>query len=461
MQHDDVSMYVRAGFAPSNPEFRRLTVACAEAALRSDGAFALAGEAARAAIALRGQRQDNEQEVDLHGLSATEARVAVLSVLSSIQVRVVCLFLHACADAYEAAMLQRVYFGCMTLCDQRLKTSWCQSYCVRGLRSNGAKTHLSSVLQESHRRGEQPAGDLVIITGAGQHSAPEEGPKLRATVERLLAALHLPAGIQNRPGLMAGPAPAAAEANARLYNAGSIQEHSLVDGVFSPGSRRRQQLVAFKFPGARNRHLNTHRQANGRDAERHAVALPASTAEPTAASLQAAVAGSSGDDSAGQPLAGPWSRSEAARLLTEAILLDWTTPWQAGIARGADRRAGGRGSWAAAGGVRSRVAETTARLGTDWLSAAAARHGHPPANLFAPADSGVEALSGPADAAWRASGAQKSANIDAPSPAGPEAMSTRAASLPGTQNAGRLVIAHDALVAWLESKRLRTPTQET
>ena len=76
-----------AGFAPSNREFRRLTVACAEAALRSDGAFAAAGDAARAAVALRGQQQAGEQQVDLHGLSATEARVAVLSVLSSIQVR--------------------------------------------------------------------------------------------------------------------------------------------------------------------------------------------------------------------------------------------------------------------------------------------------------------------------------------------------------------------------------------
>ena len=81
-------MYVRPGFAPSNHEFRRLTVACAEAALRSDGAFAAAGDAARAAVAMRGQQRVGEQEVDLHGLSATEARVAVLSVLSSIQVRI-------------------------------------------------------------------------------------------------------------------------------------------------------------------------------------------------------------------------------------------------------------------------------------------------------------------------------------------------------------------------------------
>jgi len=301
----------------------------------------------------------------------------------------------------------------------------------------------------------------VIITGAGQHSAPEEGPKLRATVERLLAALHLPAGVQDRPGLQAAPAQAAAEADARPYIAGSIQEQSLVDGVDGAGSRRRQQLVAFKFPGARNLYLNTHRQANGRDAERHAVALPASTAEPTAASLQAAVAGSSGDESQGQPLAGPWSRSEAARLLTEAILLDWTTPWQAGIARGADRRAGGRGSWAAAGGVRSRVAETAARLGTDWLSAVAARDGHPPANASGPADCGVKALRGSADAGRRATGAKQPANTDAPSPAAAETLSARDAGQHGTQNAGRLVISHDALVAWLESKRLRTPTQET
>ncbi len=65
-----------------------MTVACAEAALRSDGAFAAAGEAARAAIASRGQCEEaGEQQVDLHGLSATEARVAVLSVLSSLQAR--------------------------------------------------------------------------------------------------------------------------------------------------------------------------------------------------------------------------------------------------------------------------------------------------------------------------------------------------------------------------------------
>ena len=63
-------------------------MACAEAALRSNGAFAAAGDAARAAVALRGQREEaGEQEVDLHGLSAREARVAVLSVLSSLQAR--------------------------------------------------------------------------------------------------------------------------------------------------------------------------------------------------------------------------------------------------------------------------------------------------------------------------------------------------------------------------------------
>ena len=435
-------------------------MACAEAALRSDGVFAAAGDAARAAVALRGQRQDNEQEVDLHGLSATEARVAVLSVLSSIQVRTVAsaLFLHVCAHAYEAAMPQHLQLGCMSLCDQRVQRLDVMTT-VSEVDTRAARHHLSFVCQESHRRGEQLAGDLVIITGAGQHSAPEEGPKLRATVERLLAALHLPAGPHDRPELMALPAPAAADADARPHSVGSMQEQSLVDAGDHAGSRRRQQLVAFKFPGARNPSLNTHQQANGRDAERHAAALPASTAEPAAATLEAAVAGASGDDSQKQPLAGSWSRSEAARLLTEAILLDWTTPWQAGVARGADRRAGGRGSWAAAGGVRSRVAETTARLGTDWLSAAAAKNGNPSANP--PADSGAEALIDFANAGWHASGAKQPASTDAPSPVGPEAVSARSASQHGTQNAGRLVIAHDALVAWLESKRVRTPTQET
>ena len=55
-----------------------------------------------------------------------------------------------------------------------------------------------------------------------------------------------------------------------------------------------------------------------------------------------------------------WSRGEAARLLTAAIILDWTSP------------AGGH-SWPAAAGFRpSRVAETTARLGTEWFTEAAA-----------------------------------------------------------------------------------------
>ena len=82
-------------------------MACAEAALRSDGAFAAASDAARAAVALRGQRQDNEREVDLHGLSATEARVAVLSVLSSIQVRHV----QGARSCVELAVLMRLCYS--------------------------------------------------------------------------------------------------------------------------------------------------------------------------------------------------------------------------------------------------------------------------------------------------------------------------------------------------------------
>lgn len=70
-----------AGFAPSNWEFQQLTVACAEAALRSGGA----AERARA-VALAGALPG--EAIDLHGLSATEARVAVLCLLSSLQVNI-------------------------------------------------------------------------------------------------------------------------------------------------------------------------------------------------------------------------------------------------------------------------------------------------------------------------------------------------------------------------------------
>ena len=300
-------------------------------------------------------------------------------------------------------------------------------------------------------------GDLVIITGAGQHSAPEEGAKLRATVERLLAALHLPACPHGGPGLRAAPAPAAAEADALSHAAGSMREQSSIDGGIGAGSRRRQQLVAFKFLGARKPYLSAHPKADDQDAERHAVSTPARAAvEPTAANLEAAGAGSSGDDGEGQPPAGPWSRSEAARLLTEAILLDWTTPWQAGIVRGADRWAGGRRSWAAAGGVRSRVAETTARLGTDWLSAAAGKGGDQSVDPHAVAGRAAEALGGAADAERRASSEQVPAGVNVPNPAVAETMSARNETQHNVQNAGRLVILHDALVAWLESKSVRT-----
>ena len=223
------------------------------------------------------------------------------------------------------------------------------------------------------------------------------------------------------------------------------------------GSRRRQHLVAFKFPGARNTNLNAQQVANGRDAERHGTGTPASAVEPAAASLEAADAVSGGDGNDGQPHAGLWSRSEAARLLTEAILLDWTTPWQAGTARGASRRAGGRGSWAAAGGVRSRVAEATARLGTDWLSAAAAKEGKRSGDSCPPADPVVKAPTDSAGADWHATG--EVAPADASSAAAAETIAARDEGKHSARNPGRLVISHDALVAWLESKSVRPPSQ--
>lgn len=57
-----------------------MTVACAEAALRAGGA---AGRARAVALA----DAPPGEPIDLHGLSATEARVAVLCLLSSLQVR--------------------------------------------------------------------------------------------------------------------------------------------------------------------------------------------------------------------------------------------------------------------------------------------------------------------------------------------------------------------------------------
>ncbi len=52
--------------------------------------------------------------------------------------------------------------------------------------------HLALLVQEWHRQGRAMNGDLVLITGAGQHSAGV--PVLRESVLRLLASLQLPAG---------------------------------------------------------------------------------------------------------------------------------------------------------------------------------------------------------------------------------------------------------------------------
>ena len=293
----------------------------------------------------------------------------------------------------------------------------------------------------------------MIITGAGQHSAPEEGPKLRATVERLLTALHLGNGSHEGPAPGVAPASASAQPSVRdlpsngLHSRTSILTHNPAD------TRRRQRLVAFKASGVQHK-------AKGQD-NGHSVAAPdAGAAEPTAASPESAVADSRGNV---PPLVGPWSRSEAARLLTEAILLDWTNPWQPGTARGVDRRTGGRGSWAAAAGVRSRVAETTARLGTDWLSAAAADHDGAPAAPpmpAKPADSDISEVADGEGVEWQSSGAQADGHAATTTSAAEESMSAvvDGQQQPGNDNAGRVIVPQSALVAWLGSKPARPPS---
>ena len=313
------------------------------------------------------------------------------------------------------------------------------------------------MLQESYRQGKQPAGDLVIIVGAGQHSAPEDGPKLRATVERLLGALHLPDGT-HAPSPQTSPvASPASEPHHSAVLAPNNGSGMAIIQSGSAASRLRQRLIAFKpLRGLASPQTAAVQQT---EPEHDAVSSTASAA----AAADAVIAEITAEQVPGQrgkaSEAGPWSRSEAARLLTEAIVLDWTTPWPSGS--GERRAGGGRGSWPAAAGVRSRVAETTARLGTDWLSAASvnARGGTPmvPSDTT-PAEDGTDgAHQGITAAGERMKRMQVSEHTSAAISAATTAVSGAGEGqrYHSALNVGRLVVPRDALMAWLASKPMR------
>ena len=216
----------------------------------------------------------------------------------------------------------------------------------------------------------------------------------------------------------------------------------------STASRRRQRLVAFKPHGG----LAAPQAATGQQLELQHDAetnVPCVTAGSGAGTTGADLPGTQGH--AGVPI-GSWSRSEAARLLTEAILLDWTTPWPSGSG---DRRTGsGRGSWAAAAGVRSRVAETTARLGTDWLSAAAGHASFRPS--VPPSDTAAAEVGNAIAHAQSAPGQEIIDKLEVPGHAGSVSSATgEVQQQHNARNAGRLVVPRETLMAWLGSKPAR------
>ena len=285
--------------------------------------------------------------------------------------------------------------------------------------------------------------DLVIITGVGQHSDPEEGgPKLRATVERLLASLHLPicTSLHSYTNSL-GPTSLTIEPRTR----GAVAAPTSRTGS-AFGGRVYAGLRAFKPPNL------------------DAVELSRTAAVEGIESLTDSVVGGTAGEGAAQGFKAEapsgkveWSRGEAARLLTAAILLDWASP------------AGG-GSWPASAGFQhSRVAETAARLGTEWLTAAAAEQLPWGGGPLVPSRSGVKPPAPPAAEGTvmevgevervgfggevgsvvakrrRSQSRQRSGDQEADQWA-------TAQHEEDCRNPGRLVVTRAALIAWLESR---------
>lgn len=285
--------------------------------------------------------------------------------------------------------------------------------------------------------------DLVIITGVGQHSDPEEGgPKLRATVERLLASLHLPI-CTSPPSYTDSLGPPSLTIDPRTRGP-----------VSAPTSRTGPAFGGRVYAG-----LRAFKPSN----------LDAAKASRTAAvegmeSLTASVLGGTAGEGAAQGFEAEapsgkveWSRGEAARLLTAAILLDWASP------------AGG-GSWPASAGFQhSRVAETAARLGTEWLTAAAAAEQLPwGGGPLVPSRSGVQPPASLAEGTVMEVGEVERVGVggevrsvvaerrrsQSRQRSGDQEADQRAIAQheEDCRNPGRLVVTRAALIAWLDSR---------
>lgn len=121
--HQALDVYLgmrRAGFPGVNSEFQELVKACAEAALETDDSEL---KTKVGSFLLQHEQEVQRESVDLHSLSAKEARAAVLCILCNIQ--------------------------------------------------------------ERFKHGEAISSELVIIVGRGQH-VQQGGPKLREAIEQLL-----------------------------------------------------------------------------------------------------------------------------------------------------------------------------------------------------------------------------------------------------------------------------------
>lgn len=264
--------------------------------------------------------------------------------------------------------------------------------------------------QEQHRQGQAVAGDLVLITGAGQHSA--GSPVLRGSVHRLLTSLQL--------------APSGGGDGAPVSAAGS-------GGSDSPAGGVGQAFSGYaRFSGRRQP------APQSPESPREAAAGPPlvdTGLRPRHGGFSAdgLAAGAAGNV---QNAAQQWSHANAVAL-TEAIVLDWCASsrhaWGPATAGGPSpaaqpihcrtvvSRGGVGGSGGGTGGQ-----QRQGQPNTTWMDTAMQR-------------------------GWQAAGAGTA--VQGAATAGSQLQSAvDTASQQGAGNAGRLVVPNAVLLRWLQSK---------
>lgn len=268
------------------------------------------------------------------------------------------------------------------------------------------------IAQEQFRQSERIAGDLVLITGSGQHSA--GSPVLRSSVQRLLASLQL----------------APDEAEPADSSAGGGSSEPTQSGVAFPGFTR--------FTGRR--------QPPQCD-EAPAPAAAAAADQQQSPLVDTGLRPRHGGFGGVQELAGELGGGmQWAQALTEAIILDWCASsryaWTslAGAGAGAAAHDGSSGG----GGPQAPAPANTA-----WMDAAI-QHGWRAAAVPAAGDAAAPA-------------AQMEATRDGPpgdAAAQEQAAQPRSRSQRDARNAGRLVVANETLLRWLRSKAHRGSENE-